>query len=387
MITQLALRNFRSVQSLVIEFQPFNCFVGANNSGKSNIFDSLDFLADVSASGLRNSIQMRQGAKLRYYGSEGDAPIMLAISADSPKNGRGEGISYTLEFKPAQPYLVSETVDVISAKEPPSPAFSVRRTGLGSYQLKYRIGTAQHETSLGTGEMEPQLYSPGYLPSGASVEELNQVKSTLKGFEHYKFVPDQLKSWGPATHTEGLLRNGSNFASYLHLLHSSSKRVFNRVEDQLRKNFPDIDELLTPLSEIASGQTEVGIREKWFDRNATGTQLSDGLVGFLAHLVVLYGPNRPSLVIFEEPENYINPRLMERLVEMLKEASHEVQILISTHSPTLMNLLLVEDIVLIERQQGGTTARRVSDQHELRSAVKGWALGDAYASGLLDRSA
>src|SRR5437016_2294864 len=94
MITQVALRSFR-------------------------FFESLDFLGDVSASGLGNSVQMRQGTKLRYYGAEDDAPIVLAISISPPNNGHGKGIGYALEFKPAPPYFVSETVDVISAKEPP----------------------------------------------------------------------------------------------------------------------------------------------------------------------------------------------------------------------------------------------------------------------------
>ncbi len=190
---------------------------------------------------------------------------------------------------------------------------------------------------------------------------------------------------GQATRVEQLAADGSNFASYLHTVQSGHRRHFDRIEDQLKKSFPNIEELLSPLSASQQGTTEIGIREKWFKKSASGDQLSDGLAGFLAYLAVLYGPEEPTLVMFEEPENHIHPRLMERLVEMLRGASKDQQILLSTHSVSLVNRLSLENLVLVERSaDGGTTARRVAAEEELRAALKDWALGEAYASGVLD---
>lgn len=165
-------------------------------------------------------------------------------------------------------------------------------------------------------------------------------------------------------------------------LNTGDPKVFERIEEQLRKSFPDIENLVTPLIPRGSG-TVLGIREKWFGQVSSGAQLSDGLVGFLAHLVPLYGPDEPTLVVFEEPENYIHPRLMERLVKMLKSAATDTQVLITTHSTTLLNWLQLEDILIVERPEGGTTLRRAVDDEDLRDALKDWALGDAYAAGVL----
>jgi predicted ATPase len=93
------------------------------------------------------------------------------------------------------------------------------------------------------------------------------------------------------------------------------------------------------------------------------------------------------VVIFEEPENYIHPNLMERLVAMLKAASAQRQIVISTHSVPLLNLLALEDLRIVERdKEGGTTIRSIKAREELKAALKDWALGEAYVSGVLDEA-
>jgi predicted ATPase len=70
---------------------------------------------------------------------------------------------------------------------------------------------------------------------------------------------------------------------------------------------------------------------------------------------------------------------------MLRGASKDQQLLLSTHSVPLINRLSLKDLVLVERgKDGGTTARRVEEKAELEAALKDWALGEAYASGILD---
>ncbi len=47
MITQITLRNFKSIKEADIKLGPFNLFIGTNASGKSNFFDSLRFLQGI----------------------------------------------------------------------------------------------------------------------------------------------------------------------------------------------------------------------------------------------------------------------------------------------------------------------------------------------------
>jgi predicted ATPase len=196
----------------------------------------------------------------------------------------------------------------------------------------------------------------------------------------YRFNPTNLKRPGNPVATKELEYDGSNFAAYLHHIHSGDRKTFLTIESELKKSFPTIEELNSPM--IPAG-TAAGIKERWFDRTFSGDQLSDGLVGFLANLVVLYGPDRPRLLCTEEPENYVNPRLMEQLVRMLKHSAEESQVILTTHSPSLLNYLELADIIIVTGGRSGTSVERAHDKVDLQESLKGWALGDAYVSGVL----
>ncbi len=389
MIRKLAIQNYRSIRSLELDLEPFNCLIGANNSGKSNILDTFSFLSATAEHGLHHAIQTRDGMeKILHHGASSPDSITLETFMDAPPSFDGEKFRYFLRFD-SNFYPVQEEILEVYPESEDSAYVRFNREGAPgqSYGLEYGEGSAKNKVS---GSFEQGQLSFLHRPAHPYMENaapaLTFVNEYLRGIRHYRFVPDQLESEGRAVYSDRLAMDGSNFASYLHDIQSGHRKVFNRIEEQLRNNFPEIEELITPLVEDREGMTEVGIREIWFPELSSGKQLSDGLIGFLAPLVVLFGPEQPTVAIFEEPENYINPNLLERLVKMFKEASSDIQILISTHSVVLLNYLSLEDVVVVERVDGGSEARRVSDREALRDSLEGWALGDAYASGMFDNA-
>jgi predicted ATPase len=385
MIHEIHVRNFRSIKDLSLKLQHFNCFVGPNNSGKSNLFDVFTFLSDMASRSLDFAVNARNAKSLRYYGAKEDEPVEIALTIEPHALAPTMKLQYRLAFFPVpSPYLLKrESLSSLAEDGRMSNLFSLENRDDGSSKWVVVQGGASLENGGGIfGDSAMNL-----LMAPSSLRDAYQpfqiLKSYFRRLRGFKVVPDRLKAMGQAFHVETLAKDGSNFASYLHTIQSGNPKYFKKVEEQLVKNFPEIEELLSPLAREAGGMTEVAVKEKWFKRAASGPQLSDGLLGFLAHLVILYGPDEPTFVSFEEPENYINPLLLERLVAMLKEASTDVQIAISTHSTSLLNYLHLEDILLVERDKGATTVRKVSESKDLRSALEGWALGDAYVSGVL----
>ena len=386
MLRTLYAGNYRSIKSTSIQFGNFNCLVGGNNSGKSNLFDVLLFLSDMARSGLEVAIANHGGDRLHYYGSGGDEPIRVKIVLDGLSGKPEMKLRYEISFMTDPVKLVDETLALNDKNGGEQLLLSVQTSATG--QQDFRVSRAGNIQSASTsGLNEPLVFNSAFTRGSDAEPHTDFLRNYLLGIRGYKFIPDRLKAFGPAIHAPTLQRDGSNFASYLHDVYSPNRKYFDQIQDQFIRNFRDIDELLAPLSRSQTGMTEVGIREKWFRRSHSGTQLSDGLVGFLAHLTVLYGPDEPSFVTFEEPENYINPRLLQRLVEMLQEASRSVQVAISTHSTSLLNYLSLEDIIVVTRYEGGTRAVRVADKEALKNALKDWALGDAYVAGALEDDA
>ncbi len=390
MIRKLTIQNYKSVSSAELELEPFNCLVGSNNSGKSNILDAFSFLSDTAERGLGEAVRKHGGMdKILHYGAKSKLDsIALKVSMDAPPSLDAKEIRYSLRFDEQNYPVMEETIEgYISAKDSPSLRLKLSRKGRGKHEIELTMGSGNSSKTTVAGLEEGYvsfLNHPESPHVGDFQPVLSYVNEYFRNMKHYKFVPDQLKSGGQAVYSEELEMDGRNFASYLHQIQSGFRKVFNRIEDQLTNNFPEIEELITPLKKETSGLTEVGIKEVWFEKHASGEQLSDGLIGFLAALVVLFGPEKATVAIFEEPENYIHPKLLERLVKMLKNVSSETQILISTHSVSLLNYLDLEDMVVVEREEGASKASRVSDKDALKKSLKDWALGDAYAFGLFE---
>jgi predicted ATPase len=97
----------------------------------------------------------------------------------------------------------------------------------------------------------------------------------------------------------------------------------------------------------------------------------------------VFGASPPPLGCFEEPENYIHPHSLKLLAHVLKKASRRSQILLSTHSPYLLNFLEPEDIIVVEKHEGATEVTRTADQGAIKEALQTLGLGEIWYAGSL----
>lgn len=157
-----------------------------------------------------------------------------------------------------------------------------------------------------------------------------------------------------------LKADGSNLASVLHSMANESQYTdaHDHLQDIIRLAFPDFDSL--KLVTAGTGRVELQWRTKnrWqFPAQA----LSDGMLRFLGLAVLLNLPDMPPLIAIDEPEVGLHPRLIPLLAGMLKAASTRTQIVVTTHNPELLNApdIALEDIVLVDNDDGETTLKRV----------------------------
>jgi predicted ATPase len=121
--------------------------------------------------------------------------------------------------------------------------------------------------------------------------------------------------------------------------------------------------------------------------------MSDGELAFLALMSLILAPAElsPSLLCIEEPENYLHPRLLEILVELLNQRQAEAgcpQIILTTHSPLLVDKLSIDELIVAGKIEGATTFARASSKKRLRELLskKEVSLGDLWYSGALSSS-
>jgi hypothetical protein len=135
---------------------------------------------------------------------------------------------------------------------------------------------------------------------------------------------------------------------------------------------------------IHGGAVQVFLHEEGLHRPIPATRLSDGALRYLCLLAILCHPSPPPLVCIEEPELGLHPDILPTIAEMLVEASHKTQLIVTTHSDILVDALTStpEAILVCERQNGTTTMRRL-DADALGEWLKKYSLGELWRKGEL----
>jgi hypothetical protein len=223
-----------------------------------------------------------------------------------------------------------------------------------------------------------------YLPAFADPTRFPLVGDfalQVKDWAFYNFVPSLMERPLQVRKELRLQEYGENFGAVLHSHHAEFGSNFREIQEWLQRALPEVSELLSGLTE--QGQTYAQIEEKGLKVRIPSWAMSDGTVRFLAHLLVVFGASRPPLVCFEEPENFIHPHSLELLAHVLKKASARSQILLSTHSPYLLNFLEPEDVMIVEKHDGATQASRPKDPGAIKEALKTLGLGEMWYTGSL----
>jgi predicted ATPase len=114
------------------------------------------------------------------------------------------------------------------------------------------------------------------------------------------------------------------------------------------------------------------------------TRLSDGTLRWLCLLAILLHPSPPPLVCFEEPEIGLHPDMLPKLAELLVEASQRMQLIVTTHSDSLVDALseTPESVIVCEKENGATTLKRL-DRKQLAQWLKQYTLGQLWSKGLI----
>jgi predicted ATPase len=119
-------------------------------------------------------------------------------------------------------------------------------------------------------------------------------------------------------------------------------------------------------------------------------EMSEGLLLYLAYAAIPYVHAVRTLLI-EEPETGLHPARIRELLTMLRDfaTSTGTQVLMSTHSPLVVNELNPGEVIVLTRSaKDGTRAVALKDTPQFDERSKVYALGElwlSYADG--DREA
>jgi predicted ATPase len=344
LLTEIQIRNYKNIATAVIPLRPLTVLVGPNGAGKSNLVDSLAFVADC----LNHSIQLafaNRGGISAVRRKSGGHPTHIGIRLRLDLgNSSWADYAFDIAARPREAFTVARERCTVQTLLKPQQVFEVEN------------GRFVQEVPGIRSRVEPDRLALTVL---SAAEEFRPVFDFLTGIRRYSLRPERIRELQDPDPGEGLvlLPDGSNAAAVLRQISEDgpdSKSVYQRICHLLGEIVPGTTGVLPK----ALGQKEtlefvqnVGQKYGWhFD----ALNMSDGTLRALGILLAVYQPKPASLLAVEEPEGTIHPAVTEILTDVLIDGANRSQILITTHSPDVLDnkRLSDEQLAVVESVQG-----------------------------------
>jgi len=109
---------------------------------------------------------------------------------------------------------------------------------------------------------------------------------------------------------------------------------------------------------------------------------SDGSIRFICLATALLQPNPPAAIIIDEPELGLHPSAISVLAELIQDASRRTQIIVATQSPALVDHFEVEDVVVVNREDGASTFKRLR-LSDFSSWLETYSVGELWSKNVI----
>lgn len=372
--------------SAAFELQPLNVLIGPNASGKSNLIEALSLLA-ATPNDLADAVRRGGGsAEWIWKGDPEAKSAEIEVVLDRSATPTGRDLRYQLTFAPVarRLELLDEAVEETTPGRGKDGVYFYYRFQRGHPAINVR--TVAGDTAQRNLRREDLLPDQSVLAQRKDPEQYPEVTWVGRRFEAIQIVTDW--TFGRKTpprdaqladlREDRVLPDGSNLALVLNAIEHAGGM---QVNDLLRRFFPRFRRLSTRIS---GGTVQFYMHEPGFRSPIPATRLSDGTLRFIMLLAALLSPSPPPLLCIDEPELGLHPDAVALLAEVLVEAASRMQLVVTTHSESLVSALSgqPDTVIACERPGAATTLRRL-DPKRLASWLEDYRLGDLWGMGEL----
>ena len=343
-IQRVVLRSYKSIAQCDIRLQPLTYLVGQNGAGKSNFLDALHFVRDALTGSLDNALSERGGLKEVRRRSSGH-PNHMGIRIDFRlMDGRQGWYALRIGALASGGHEVQNEECVIG--------------GMGKGPF-FRIAKGQLQGS-----------SEATFPTVTN-DRLALVAAS--GLTAFRPVFDGLATMGFYNLNHKIMRElqkpqdgrllkpvGENIASVIHHLQRVAPDRMQFIKEYLQSVAPMVQGLeriaIGPMETLEFRQDVAGAQHPW---RFLAQNMSDGTLRALGVLTALLQSNvdySPTLIGIEEPETALHPAASSALREVLVQAARHTQVLVTSHSPDLLDDNSINaDAILAVVSEGGET--------------------------------
>jgi predicted ATPase len=183
-----------------------------------------------------------------------------------------------------------------------------------------------------------------------------------------------------------LRSDGSNAASVLQEIARSDPAQAERIGQILASIVPSTQRVETVRH---GNKLSLEFTQEWGEDKRLSFEafsMSDGTLRALGLLTAIYQRPSPPLIVIEEPEASIHPGALDVLLDVLHQASTKVQLVVTTHSPEVLDAKWIRDhhLRMVTWQEGATRVTPVSDRSRAALQRHLMGAGDLLRSNALE---
>lgn len=344
-LTRVVLRNYRSIGHCDVQLGALTYLVGANGSGKSNFLDALHLVRDALTGSLDIALNERGGLSEVRRRSSGH-PTNFGIRLEFVlRDGQRGHYAFNVGTLANRGYEVQSEECYVGGTALQGPFFEIERG---------RVKTSSED-------IFPAITSDRLaLVALSGLKAFRPVFDALTGMGFYNLNPKVMRE--PQKPQDGRLLKpvGENITSVIGHLERVAPNALAQIQEYLQIVVPTIEGVerkqIGPMETLEFRQHMAGAKHPW---RFTAQNMSDGTLRALGVLTALFQGNpdhAPSLIGIEEPETALHPEASRALRDALGRATQRTQIIVTSHSPDLMDDPdLAPETVRAVVTQGGET--------------------------------
>ena len=403
-IAGISIKNYGSLKNIKMgklysdssgsELENMIAIIGPSGNGKSTLADAFGFISDCLSSDVETACDSNNRGGYEQLVSQGaEDPIHFEIYYRETSNSRP--ITYELTIsadKHGRPYVKEER---LRQRRPGSkngrPLSFLHLVDGKGYAFEGDTGGQDDDELVEGVKKDVELNDKrklGIVTLGAMKQysRIEKFLNFLKSWYLCYFSPDsarQLQTYAP---TPYLNRTGNNINNVVQYMYRENPSEFQKVLNDIQKKIPNISHI-DPVK-LQNGQMVLEFYQKGFNQPFYSPRMSDGTLKIFAYYLLLHENNPRQLVFVEEPENGLYHRYLADLaMEMKKNVGNgfSKQLFVTTHSPFFVNALSPEQVWILEKKDGFSTAKRASEYMFVKELVEeGATIGDLWYSKYFD---
>lgn len=350
-ITRVILRNYKSIGYCDVRLGPLTYLVGGNGSGKSNFLDGLHLVRDALNGSLDNALNERGGLSEVRRRSSGH-PTHFGIRLEFKlKTGQTGHYAFNIGALRDRGYEV-QAEECLLGGVGKGPYFQIDRgTVRATSESTFPAVTADRLA----------------LVAASGIPAFRPVFDGLVAMGFYSLNPKVMRDLQKPQEGRLLKPTGENIASVIGHLERVAPEQLRIIQEYLQTVVPMVQGVerkqVGPMETLEFRQDMAGSKYPW---RFLAQNMSDGTLRALGVLAALFQSNRdyaPTLVGIEEPETALHPAAAAALREALTRASGTTQVIVTSHSPDLLDArdLNIDSFLAVTSQGGETLIARLDD--------------------------